>query len=624
MSIVRNTIEEQPLLFAAIVTGLICTALGLIFEWAEALFYVAILICGTPIIFGAILGVLEDHDITADVLVAIAIVAANLIGEYEAAAEISVIMQIGAFLEQATVGRANSQLMKLENLTPKLARVVSGAETGMVPIDKVKLGDIVRIAPGETIPVDGIVRSGNSSVDTSMLTGESVPVDVSVGDRVSSGTTNLYGSMDVEIDRVGADATATRMARMLELASANRSRIVRTADRWAMYIVAIALSVAVLTLAVTGDAYRAVTVLVVFCPCALILATPTAIMAAAGNLSKRGVLVKNGNALEDLARTDIVLMDKTGTLTTGSMACVGFESTSDIDAEDLSRLVSSLESLSEHPLGKAIAAIGGSSRVEDFVYRPGQGVEGIVEGRRVFTGNPRYLREVCPEGLDAALSKGSMKERDGFTVVYAGIDGRTAGFAVVSDTVKSGSKKAVRNLQDLGLQTIMLTGDSEPVAKRVSSSLGMNDVVWECLPEDKLRTVEIVKKEHPTCMVGDGLNDAPSLKLADVGISMGAMGSGFARDSSDIVFLDDDIGKLDGVIRMSRRTLLTIKTGIAFSLILNSCAMVLAVMGIMGPVAGALVHNIGSVIVIIAAAMLLRYDCWSTPTPVGSASASFA
>lgn len=348
MSIVRNTIEEQPLLFAAIVTGLICTALGLIFEWAEALFYVAILICGTPIIFGAILGVLEDHDITADVLVAIAIVAANLIGEYEAAAEISVIMQIGAFLEKATVGRANAQLIKLENLTPKLARVVSGAETGMVPIDKVKLGDIVRIAPGETIPVDGIVRSGNSSVDTSMLTGESVPVDVSVGDRVSSGTTNLYGSMDVEIDRVGADATAARMARMLELASANRSRIVRTADRWAVYIVAIALSVAILTLAVTGDAYRAVTVLVVFCPCALILATPTAIMAAAGNLSKRGVLVKNGNALEDLARTDIVLMDKTGTLTTGSMACVGFESTSDVDAEDLSRLVSSLESLSEH------------------------------------------------------------------------------------------------------------------------------------------------------------------------------------------------------------------------------------------------------------------------------------
>ncbi len=297
MSIVRNTIEEQPLLFAAIVTGLICTALGLIFEWAEALFYVAILICGTPIIFGAILGVLEDHDITADVLVAIAIVAANLIGEYEAAAEISVIMQIGAFLEKATVGRANAQLIKLENLTPKLARVVSGAETGMVPIDKVKLGDIVRIAPGETIPVDGIVRSGNSSVDTSMLTGESVPVDVSVGDRVSSGTTNLYGSMDVEIDRVGADATAARMARMLELASANRSRIVRTADRWAVYIVAIALSVAILTLAVTGDAYRAVTVLVVFCPCALILATPTAIMAAAGNLSKRGVLVKNGNAL---------------------------------------------------------------------------------------------------------------------------------------------------------------------------------------------------------------------------------------------------------------------------------------------------------------------------------------
>ncbi len=624
MSAIREAISEQKLLFASIVIGIICIALAMLFGWAEPLFFVAILICGTPIIIGALRGVIEDHDITADVLVSIAIVAANLIGEYEAAAEISVIMQIGSFLEEATVGRANSQLMRLEGLTPRLARVIGADGDRMVSVDEVKLGDVVRIAPGESVPVDGVVIKGNSSVDMSMLTGESVPVDIAEGDRVSSGTVNMFGSVDVKVDRVGEDATAARMARMLELASANRSRIVRTADRWAVYIVVIALTVAILTLAFTGDAYRAVTVLVVFCPCALILATPTAIMAAAGNLSKRGVLIKNGNALENLARADVVLMDKTGTLTTGTMTCSGFESTSDMPAEEIARLVSSLETRSEHPLGKAIASLGGRADVEDFAYRPGLGIEGTVEGRRIVAGNRKLMSELCPVGLETASAEGGRAETDGMTVVYAGIDGRTVGFAMISDSVKNSSASAIGSLKTLGLETIMLTGDTAPVARKVSSSLGMDDVVWECLPEDKMRTVELVRENHATCMVGDGINDAPSLKLADVGISMGGIGSGIARDSSDIVFLDDDIGKLGGVIRMSRRTLLTIKAGIAFSLILNSVAMVMAVFGLMGPVAGALVHNIGSVIVIIAAAMLLRYDCWGTSADATVPSASTA
>ncbi|MDO5862171.1 MAG: cation-translocating P-type ATPase [Thermoplasmata archaeon] len=615
MSAIAEEIQRQKLPFAAIVIGAACVILALLFEWAEPLYFVVILICGIPIIWGAIMGVLEDHDITADVLVSIAIVAAVLIGEYESAADVAVIMQIGAFLEEATVNRANSQLVKLEGLTPNVARVVSGGRDETVPIEKVRLGDTVRIAPGEIIPVDGVVAVGSSSVDTSMLTGESVPVDIAPGDSVSSGTTNMFGSIDVTVDRVGEDATAARMARMLELASANRSRIVRTADRVAVYIVVIALSVAILTYLFTMDAVRAVTVLVVFCPCALILATPTAIMAAAANMSTRGVLVKNGGALEALAGVDTVLMDKTGTLTTGTMSCMGFESTSDVSAEEIAHLVSSLESRSEHPLGKAIAKYGnGNSEVEGFEYLPGQGVKGTVDGRSVVAGNARMMADACPEGLDTARVRGSLAESDGYTVIYAGIDGRTVGIAMVADTVRNGSAATISELRDLGLETIMLTGDNGTVAKKVSSSLGMDDVVWECLPEDKLKTVEAISKDHRTCMIGDGINDAPSLKLADVGISMGGIGSRIARDSSDIVFMKDDVSKLPGVIRLSRRTLLTIKVGIAFSLILNTLAMVMAVMGWMGPVAGALVHNIGSVIVIIAAAMLLKHDCWSDST----------
>ncbi|MDO5853919.1 MAG: cation-translocating P-type ATPase [Thermoplasmata archaeon] len=564
-----------------------------------------------------------EHDITADVLVSIAIVAAVLIGEFESAADVAVIMQIGAFLEEATVNRANVQLVKLEGLTPNVARVVSGGRDETVPIEQVKLGDTVRIAPGEIIPVDGRVLSGNSSVDTSMLTGESVPVDIAPGDEVSSGTTNMFGSIDVVVDKIGEDATAARMAKMLELASASRSKIVRTADRVAVYIVVIALSVAILTYLLTMDTVRAVTVLVVFCPCALILATPTAIMAAAANMSTRGVLIKNGGALETLAKVDTVLMDKTGTLTTGVMSCMGFESTSDVPADEVSRLVSSLESRSEHPLGKAIARYGGgTSDVEGFEYLPGLGVKGTVDGRTVVAGNVRMMADCCPEGLEAARAKGDLAESDGYTVIYAGIDGRTVGIAMVADTVRDGSAGTIQELKDLGLETIMLTGDTGTVARKVSSSLGMDDVVWECLPEDKLRTVGKVSEKHHACMIGDGINDAPSLKLADVGISMGGIGSRIARDSSDIVFMKDDISRLPGVIRLSRRTLLTIKVGIAFSLILNTLAMVMAVMGWMGPVAGALVHNIGSVIVIIAAAMLLKHDCWNdkAETKVGTPS----
>ena len=621
LSIVIEEIERQKLPFAAIVVGAACVVLALLFDWAEPLYFVPIVICGIPIIWGAVVGVVKEHDITADVLVSIAIVAAVCIGEYESAADVAVIMQIGSFLEEATVNRANAQLVKLEGMTPDVARVVTADGERTVPIGEVRLGDTVRVAPGEIIPVDGAVVSGTSSVDASMLTGESVPVDVGVGDEVSSGTTNMFGSIDVAVDRVGEDSTAARMARMLDMASASKSKIVRTADRVAVYVVVIALTVAALTLLATGDAVRAVTVLVVFCPCALILATPTAIMAAAANMSTRGVLAKNGGAIEVLAKVDTVLLDKTGTLTTGVMTCMGFESTSDVPEDELARLVASVESRSEHPLGKAIArCCDRPSGVEGFEYVPGKGVRGTVDGRAVVAGNARMMSECCPEGLGAARARGDLAEADGYTVVYAGVDGRTAGIAMVADSVRDGAGAAVEELRGMGVRTIMLTGDAGAVARKVSSTLGMDDVVWECLPEDKLRTVGLVHEGHCVCMVGDGVNDAPSLKLADVGVSMGGVGSRITRDSSDIVFMRDDISRLPGVVRLSRRALLTIKVGIAFSLILNTIAMVMAVLGWMGPVAGALIHNVGSVIVIIAAAMLLKYDCWGDrgPSPAGA------
>ena len=595
-----------------ILAGTVCLFVSMLFDGLEAAIAVPIVICGVPIVLGAIKGVFFERDITADLLVSIAMVASIVIGEYHAAAEIAIIMQIGSFLEEATVNHANNCIRSLNGLRPSTARLMVDGEERTVQIEELETGQVIRILPGEAVPSDGIIISGYSSLDTSILTGEPIPRDVTVGDAVSSGTVNMYGTIDVEVRKSENGSTVDRMVRLIEDADAGRSKIVRTADRWAAYIVIIALSVSILTYLFTQDIYRTVTVLVVFCPCALILATPTAIMAAAANLSRHGILVKDGGALERLSKVDTVLIDKTGTLTEGRMECLSLVCLSDdMTVREMTRGVCSLENLSEHPIGKAIAAADEERcEVEDFEYVPGRGVSGKVEGRTFYTGNASFIESACPNCFGDVHKAVDELEQAGFSVVYIGCDGKSIGYAVISDRVREESHYTIRHLRMLRLRSIMITGDTKASAQRMSKTVGVDDVVWECLPSDKLRIVSNIDDEGGVCMVGDGVNDAPSLKRASVGVSIYNSGNDIAMESSDIVLMNDDLTRLPGLVSMSRRTMRTIISGIVFSLVVNTLATVLAVMGLLGPVEGAIVHNVGSVFVITMAAMLLRFDPW--------------
>ena len=574
--------------------------------------WIAIILCGIPIILEAVIGLVTAFDIKADVLVSLALIASICIGETFAAGEVAFIMQLGGLLEELTVAKARAGIEKLVHLTPQTARVLRGGKEEIVPAEQVKIGDHIRVLPGEGIPVDGVILSGQTSINQAVMTGESLPVDKTVGDTVSSGTVNQFGAFEMEATKVGEDSSIQRMIRLVQSADAGKAKIVGIADRWATWIVVIALSAAALTWLITGQIIRAVTILVVFCPCALVLATPTAIMAAIGNATKHGFLVREGDALERLAKAKVIAFDKTGTLTYGTPEVVAAESVCDgYEKEEIYRLAASAEQLSEHPLGKAIVSCCKKNGVvlaaaEDFEMIPGRGVYAKVEGKAVLAGNPELLREHGVE-IDSALAA-EAHVRQGCTVTYVAVDGVFAGFLALSDTVRKESAATITALADLGVQPVLLTGDHENAARAIAGELRIGEVRANCLPEDKLRYIgEYQAKEMPVCMIGDGVNDAPALKKADVGIAMGGVGSDIAVDAADIALVDDEVKELPHLVALSKRMMTTIKLNMTFSMTLNFIAIALAIIGTLDPVVGALVHNAGSVLVITNSAFLLNW-----------------
>ena len=601
---------------------LVISGIGLIFSFMDIkifnlnLAWIAIVFCGIPIIKDAIEGLVTEFDIKADVLVSMALIASVIIGEIFAAGEVAFIMQIGAFLEEFTVRKSRKGIENLISLTPTLARIILNNEEKTINAKDVKVGDILRVNPGEIIPVDGIIIKGKTSIDNSVMSGESIPVDLSEGDNVCSGAVNQFGSFEMKAIKVGEDSSIQRMIKLVESADVSKAKIVGIADKWATYIVIAAFSTAILTWLFTGEIIRAVTILVVFCPCALVLATPTAIVAAIGNVSKFGILIKEGDALERLAQVSKITFDKTGTLTYGKPKVEEVVSVLDnLSNEKLYELIASCELYSEHPLGKAIVSSFRETHKreikppQEFKMIPGRGVIAKVNDKKIIAGNKHLL-------LDENFKRDTFRfirekhRNQGKSIIYIAIDDKIGGYVILSDTLREESKSMVQSIKKLGVSPVLLTGDNKFVSDSIASKVNIDEVKSECFPQDKLNVIdEYQEKENKmVCMVGDGINDAPALKKAFVGIAMGGVGSDIAVDAADIVLVRDDISNLPHLLKISKYMMKTIRINLAFSMLLNFVAVILAMTGILNPVVGALVHNAGSVLVIINSALLLKYD----------------
>ena len=578
--------------------------------------WVSVIICGIPLAYLAFWRVIflkGISKINSALLITIAMVAALAIGDIFAAGEVAFIMAVGAILEEKTTERAKKGLKKLISLAPTQGRRIQNGKEEMIPADEIRKGDILRILPGETVPVDGEIVQGTTSVDQAVITGESLPVDKEVGDKVFCGTTNRFGAVDIRATEVGADSTLQKLIRLTQEAENKKAPMARIADRWASWLVPVALLIALVTYFVTGDLVRGVTVLVVFCPCALVLATPTAIMAAIGQATKHGVIIKSGEAVENMGKVDTIAFDKTGTLTFGRLEVsdvVPFQK--GLTADELLTMVASAESMSEHPLGKAIVAHAKEkgltlAAVTGFQMEAGKGICAEISGKTLHCGSEKYLMGQgisIPEEVRASLET---LRSQGKASVIATVDGVCAGVIAMSDVLRPDAKSMIEELHKTHTSAVLLTGDNRRTAEYFAGKVGISKVRADLLPEEKVSNLVQMQQEGKVlCMIGDGVNDAPALKTASVGVAMGGLGSDIAVEASDIVLMSDDIAKIPYLKRLSNGTVKTIKLSIMLSLCINFFAILASLMGWLTPTTGALVHNAGSVLVVLIAALL--YD----------------
>jgi len=623
---------------ATIISGVfLAVSLGLHLMNKEVLInpaWVAVIVSGYPLMYLAIWRVIFNKGImkiSSALLITIAMIAAIFIDELFAAGQVAFIMAIGALLEEKTINRARKGIKNLIKLAPSKGRIIkyensSGDENStcnenficneieeMIPVEQIITGDILRILPGETIPVDGEIISGNTSIDQSIITGESLPIDKTVGDEIYCGTINRYGSIDMKATKVGEESSLKKLIRLVKEAEINKAPLQRIVDKWAVWLVPLALLIAVVTYLITYDIKIAVTIMIVFCPCALALSTPTSIIAAIGQATKHGIIIKSGEALEKMGKVNIIAFDKTGTLTHGNLIVsdvISFDTK--LTETELLTLTASAESHSEHPLGKAVTAYAKGrgltiQPVENFQMIPGKGISADINKAKILCGNNSYLSENGVILHDIVVSELEKLRRQGKATILVSLDGICRGIIALSDTLRITAKDMIKELKEKHADAVLLTGDNKQTADYFAEIVGIKSVHAELLPAQKVEQIKAMQNDGAyVCMIGDGVNDAPALKTANVGIAMGTMGSDIAIEAADIALMGDDIAKIPYLKRLSNATVKLIYVNITISIVFNITAIVLSILGLLNPITGALAHNVGSVAVVLNAALL--YD----------------
>lgn len=578
--------------------------------------WITVIICGFPLVYLSIRRIIYNKGISkisSALLISMAMFAAIAIGDIFAAGEVAFIMALGALLEEATTERAKKGLKKLISLAPVKGRKIQANKEIMVPVESIQSGDYLRILPGETIPVDGRIINGETTVDQSIMTGESIPVDKTIDDDVFGGTINCFGAIDIIATKVGEDSSIQKMIQLIKNAEQKQAPIQRIADIVASRLVPIALLIACIGYLVTGNIIVGVTVLVVFCPCALVLATPTAVMAAIGQATKHGVIIKSGEILETMGKVDTMAFDKTGTLTRGQLSVQSILAVdTDYSETDILQLAASAEAKSEHPIGKAIVSHAIEQDLEildttSFTMFVGKGIIAVIKGRELYCGNERFLEEhniIVSESIQQAIN---VYRSEGKVAVIIADKEHIIGIITLSDTMRNDVINMISDISSLDMTTVLLTGDSKAAATYIGKKSGVSEIHAELLPGEKVSIIESLQgKHHKVCMVGDGINDAPAMKTADVSIAMGTIGSDIAIETADIALMSDDLSKIPYIKRLSDATIKTIKFSIALSMAINCIAIILSLLEVLTPTTGALVHNVGSCLVVLIAARL--YD----------------
>lgn len=589
---------------------------GVVAQIPAPIAVLAILIGGYPIFKSALLAA-RARQINADLLMTVAITGASILGEFVSAALIVFFMSIAHFLENFTTERSRAAIRQLIALAPKTARIKRNGAEIEIPVDQLHAHDTMSVRPGERLPADGVVVDGASAVDQSPITGESMPVEKRIGDAVFAGSVNQRGVLQVNVTRVGRDSMLGKIIRLVEEAEAAKAPVQKFADRYSVLYLPVVVGAAMLTFLVTQNPTNAIAVLVVACPCAIALATPLAVVASVGRAARQGILIKGGLYLESLAKVDTLVMDKTGTLTFGKPKVTDVVSCSKLqvsgeDSETILRLAAAAEKFSEHPLASAILEEANTRGIaidapSSFEVIAGQGVIARLNGDEIVFGNQHLMEArgiVVGEELRARAAE---LEREGKTVMLLSSNSHAAGLIAVADQVREQVPDALKRLQALGIKRmILLTGDNQRVASALAKKLDV-EFRAEMLPENKIDFIrELQSKGHRVAMIGDGINDAPALAQADVGIAMGVAGTDVAMEAAHIALMTDEWENVPAAIRLARRAFRTIQQNIAFGLLFNFAGLTLASTGILTPVMAAAAQSLPDVAVFLNSSKLLR------------------